>query len=202
MLNNETIKCFKTHCIRRVRASTLAMMYELGNKSKNYYHACSIIFLKLHKTLKDEIDKKPCNFSRRSRNKRKRGYTPTGLTHSSILLSVALRNFSGGCTLGIALVHGVSPTEVLNSAWIVVEAVCNTSCLNMQFPECHAKQRETSRNFQAVSSADFDNRCGAIDGLLTWIAIPNNKDTAVSAVSVKKLCCGCKKNCIEFTRGV
>ena len=67
MFNNETISSFKTHTIRRTRASVSAMMCELGNKSKNYCRMRDTSFWKLHKLLKDEIDKKPCATSRRSR---------------------------------------------------------------------------------------------------------------------------------------
>ena len=69
IFNNEKISSFKTYFIRRTRVSVSAIMYELGNKSKNYYRMRDTSFRKLHKTLKDEIDKKPCNESRRSRKK-------------------------------------------------------------------------------------------------------------------------------------
>ena len=36
-LSNETLIGYKTHVIRRIRASTSAIMCELGKKSKNYY---------------------------------------------------------------------------------------------------------------------------------------------------------------------
>ena len=67
MLNNETISSFKTHFIRRTRASVSGMICELGNKSKNYCRMRAASFWKLHKLLKDEIDKKPYATSHRSR---------------------------------------------------------------------------------------------------------------------------------------
>ena len=137
MFNNETIRSFKTHCIRRTRKSVSAIMYELGKKSKNYYRMSDVSFWKLHKMLKDDIDKKPDNVSRRSRKKRKLSYVPNGSTCSSVRLSIALRFFAGGCPLDIALVHGVSPSEVLFSTWKVADAVHANPLLNIQFPECH-----------------------------------------------------------------
>ena len=94
--------------------------------------------------------------------------------------------------MGIALVHGVSPTEVQCSVWKVVDAVHNALCFNIKFPECCDKQREIARKFQATSSADFDHCFGAIKGLLTWTPKPNANDFSVLAVGVKKFFCGRK----------
>ena len=51
-------------------------MYELGNKSKNYYRMSDNSFWKLHSMLKDDIDKRKYDVSRRSRKKRKKRYIP------------------------------------------------------------------------------------------------------------------------------
>ena len=93
MFNNDTIRAFKTHFILRARKSASGVMHELGNKSKNYYRMSDISFWKLHKMLRDDIDKKPVNASRRSRKKRKLSYVPNGLMCSSVRLSIALRFF-------------------------------------------------------------------------------------------------------------
>ena len=45
-----------------------------------------------------------------------------------------------------------------------------------------------------MSSADFDNCCGAIDGLLVHIPKPNIKDVMVSKVGVKNFFAGAKTN--------
>ena len=57
MFSNDIVQSFKTYFIRRVRASVSAIMYELGNKSKNYYRMSDNSFWKLHSMLKDDIDK-------------------------------------------------------------------------------------------------------------------------------------------------
>ena len=103
---------FKTHFIRRTRASVSAIMHELGNKSKNYYWMSDNSFWKLHSILKEKIESKEEVSSRRSRKKRKKRHVPNGIICSSIHLSIALRIFAGGSPLDVALVHGVSPTEV------------------------------------------------------------------------------------------
>ena len=64
--NDETISSFKTYFIRRTRAIISDAMHELGNESKNYHRMRDMSCWKLHKMLKDEIDKKPYNASRRS----------------------------------------------------------------------------------------------------------------------------------------
>ena len=54
-----TAQSYKTHFIRRVRASVSSIMYELGTKSKLYYRMSDESFWKLHAMLKDEINRKP-----------------------------------------------------------------------------------------------------------------------------------------------
>ena len=70
----------------------------------------------------------------------------------------------------------------------------NTPLLNTQFPENHKKQRDIARKFKEVNSADFDNCCGAIDGLLVCIPKPNIKDVTMSKVGVKIFFAGVKTN--------
>ena len=98
--------------------------------------------------------------------------------------------FSGGSPLDIALVYGVSHSEVFISTWKVVDAVQNTRRLNMQFPGCHKKQNEIARKFKAISEAKFDNCIGCIDGMLVWITKPNENEVSVSSIGPKKFYCG------------
>ena len=88
MFSNDIVQSFKTYFIRRVRASVSAIMYELGNKSKNYYRMSDNSFWKLHSMLKYDIDKRKHDVSRRSRKKRKKRYIPNGIIHSSLRLSM------------------------------------------------------------------------------------------------------------------
>ena len=110
---NKILIGFKSHFIRRTRASVSTIMCELGMKSKNYYRMRGVSFWKLHDALKDEMNENHLTASRRSRKKRKKNHhVPNGLTCSSLRLSIALRVFAGGSLSDTALVHGVSKTEV------------------------------------------------------------------------------------------
>ena len=100
MFSNDIVQSFKTYFIRRVRVSVSAIMYELGNKSKNYYRMSDNSFWKLHSMLKDDIDKRKHDVYRRSRKKKKR-YIPNGIIHLSLRLSIVLRFIVGGCPLDI-----------------------------------------------------------------------------------------------------
>ena len=64
----------------------------------------------------------------------------------------------------------------------------------MNFLEYHKKQWNIVWKFKEVSSTNFDNCCGVIDGLLVCILKPNIKDVVVSKVGVKKFFCRHKKN--------
>ena len=55
------INDYKTHIIRRTRASVSSFMHEISIKYKNYYRMSDIIFWKCHHQLKDNIDKKQHN---------------------------------------------------------------------------------------------------------------------------------------------
>lgn len=72
IIDNDAIESFKTHFIRRVKASVSTTMHELGAKTKKYHRMSDISFWKLHQKLKDEINSEHINVSRRSRKKRKK----------------------------------------------------------------------------------------------------------------------------------
>ena len=80
--------------------------------------------------------------------------------------------------MDIALAHGVAPSEAYFSAWKVVDPACSTSSLNIDFPRCHAKQKEIARDFEAISAAGFKNCCGCTDSLLIWITKPNCNESS------------------------
>ena len=167
MFSDEIFASFKTHFIRRTRASVSAAMHELGRKSTNYYRMSDASFWKLRNILKDKTNKRP-ESSRRSQKKRKRAPpAPNGLICASTRLSAALRTFAGGYPLGIALVRGISPTEVGCSVWKAVDTAHSVPSLNIKFLSCHFKQRDIRSEFEKISSAGFDNRSGCIGGLLT-----------------------------------
>jgi hypothetical protein len=59
-----------------------------------------------------------------------------------------LRYFAGGLPLDIALVHGVSYSEIMKIIWEVVEAVNNTPELQINFPTDHQEQLEVAKGFK------------------------------------------------------
>ena len=164
--NNEIAKSFKTHFIRRARASVSAIIYELGNKSKNYYHMSDNSFWKLHSILKEKIESKEEVSSRHSRKKCKKRYIPNRIICSTIRLSIALRIFARESPLDVALVHGVSLTKVNYSIWKVIDAIHQILLFNINYPMLHTEQIKIANNFKNISSADFYNCGGCIDGLL------------------------------------
>ena len=64
------LSSFKTFFMQCMRVSISAIMHELGNKSKNYYHMSDNSFWKLHDILKNDINKNE-NISCRHRKKKK-----------------------------------------------------------------------------------------------------------------------------------
>ena len=84
------INDYKTYFIRRQRASVSAIVNELSSKSKNYYQTSDTRFWKLHKQLKDVVDKKEYYVSRQTRKKWKQNFVPNGIMHSSVRVSIAL----------------------------------------------------------------------------------------------------------------
>ena len=100
---------------------------------------------------------------------------------------------AGGSVLDIALVHGVSPTEVYTSLWIVVDAIHECPDLEISFPSSHHEQIEIAKRFRDKSYAGFDCCVGAIDGILIWIERPSPKESMAARVGVKKFYCGRKK---------
>ena len=91
-----------------------------------------------------------------------------GFIDSTIRLSCALRYFAGGSAYDIALVHGVSHSEVFNSIWRVVDAVMECNDLAFSFPVDHDAQQQLALEFKKKSAASFPNCVGAVDGMLLW----------------------------------
>lgn len=116
-----------------------------------------------------------------------------GLITSSIRLSAAIRYFAGGRPDDIALVHGISHTEVYNSVWKVVDAVNSCPKLDIVYPEDAESQWAIAAEFQKKSAAGFSNCAGAIDGMLIWFDKPTREWSKTAGVGRKKFFCGRKK---------
>ena len=111
---------------------------------------------------------------------------------TSIRLGCALRYFAGGSPYDLMVSYGISHTEMLNSIWLVVEAINTYEDFFIQYPEDHEKQRCVAAAFCDASAVDFDCCAGAIDGILIWIAKPTEKDANRSGIGRKKFFCARK----------
>jgi hypothetical protein len=111
-----------------------------------------------------------------------------------IPLAAALQYFAGSSVYDIALIHGISVTEVHQSIWRVVNAVNKCSDLKFEFPEDWATQQLVAAGFQKKSCrAGFSICAGAINGLLIWIDKPTAYNCEMAKCGAKKFFCGCKK---------
>jgi DDE superfamily endonuclease len=180
--------------IRRVRHSVSNIMYELGGYSRRYYRMSDTSFWILHNMLKPSLEKLLEPKLHRPRKKRRKRNAPNGLISTSIRLSIALCYFAGGDPLDLALVHGVSHSEVFNSVWMVVDAVLHhTPALDIVVPKSDADQRQLAKDFHSVSTAGFDICVAAIDGILIWIPKPTDKECEKMQCGPKKFYCARKK---------
>ena len=89
-------------------------------------------------------------------------------------------------------IFGVSHTAVVDSIWIIVQAINDHPGFNLQYPEDHETQMRVAEGFRNVSAVDFSNCAGAIDGILIWIHKPSPTQAADSGIGQQKFFCGRK----------
>ena len=167
---------------KRSRRSVYSILLEQGDEYfKRAYHMDYPSFKMLHSLLEPALVQRPD--AKAARN---------GLIHSTVRLSCALRYFAGGSAYDIALVHGVSHSEVFNSVWKVVDAVLACEALSFEFPKDHGDQKQLAHEFKMKSEASFDNCCGAIDGMLVWMEKPSLRECELAKVGQLKFFCGRK----------
>jgi hypothetical protein len=103
-------------------------------------------------------------------------HIPNGRIDHTIPIGIALRYLAGGQAMDIALFHGVSHSVVLESLWLVVDAINQQPELSINFPVSHAEQLQLANDFRSKSTAGFNSCMGAIDGMLVWIHKPSKQD--------------------------
>ena len=136
--------------INRKRRPVYDIFRELGpGYVRRAYRMDAASFWELHQLLLPHLKKK------KSRKKKHRNGAPNGLISLSARLSAAIRYFAGGRAEDIALVHGISHTEVYECVWRVVNAVNNCPALDISFPSNYEKQREIAQGFHAKSKVGF-----------------------------------------------
>ena len=174
--------------IERRRRKVVDIFRELGpSYSKRAYRMSEESFFNLHKLLHKHltipVDKDKKNWKRGS---------PNGIITSTVRLSIAIRYFAGGRPEDIALVHGVSHSEVFRSVWRVVDAVLTCEELAYSFPTDHANQYKIAAGFAKKSQPGFQICCGAIDGMLLWTERFSEDECAKAGCGPKKFFCGRK----------
>jgi hypothetical protein len=160
-------------------------------------------FCKLHTMLQPGMDR----IIRRLQLERPRRHTPdnrnqvnmkpppvvNGPITTSIRLGIALWFFKGCPSYDVHDIFGVSHAAVIESIWIVVQAINEYVPFDLEYPADHNKQFKIAQGFRAVSSVDFNNCAGAIDGILVWIHKPTAAQAEISGIGQQKFyCCGCK----------
>ena len=181
-----------TPTIKRVRRSASSIFNELGpGYMSRAYRMDEQAFWSLHRKLYPHMGYKVR--ARVSSKKKGRSGARNGRIHSSVRLSAAIRFFAGGSGYDIAIVHGISYTEVFRSVWTTVDAINSCPSLKIKFPENHQAQQSIAAKFKAKSQAGFDCCVGCIDGILIWTEKPNASDCELSTCGAKKFLCGRKK---------
>ena len=109
-----------------------------------------------------------------------------------IALRVAclIRYLAGGSPYDVALIFGISISEVYESVWEVIDAVNRLPEFTLTYPSCHLKQEEIALGFEKKSVAGFTCCCGAVDGILIWIHKPTKTQCQLSSCDAGKFYCG------------
>jgi hypothetical protein len=113
-----------------------------------------------------------------------------GPVSSTVRLACAIRYFGGGSPYDIGCVYGVSYQSVLESVWVIVEAIKMTPDFNIFYPESLEAQRRIAAGFKKSSTPKINNCVGANYGLLIWTTKPSLADAKSSGIDQKQYLCG------------
>ena len=104
-----------------------------------------------------------------------------GPVSSTVQLACAIHYFAGGSSYDIGCVYGASYGSVLESVWVIVEAINMTPEFNIFYPESLEAQRRIAARFKKSSTPKINNCVGAIDGILIWTTKPTKRNIYVVA---------------------
>jgi hypothetical protein len=135
------------------RRKVTDIMRELGTSyTKRAYRMSAKSFFDLHKLLLPYLKcKQP------SDKKKWKNGSPNGLIISTVRLSIAIQYFAGGRPEDIALVHGVSHSDVFRSVWKVVDTVLQCPELAISFPPIIASNVNWLKGLQTRVHQDFQH---------------------------------------------
>jgi hypothetical protein len=145
--------------IQRNRQPVFTIFRELGPVySRRAYRMSPETFYDLHLLLVPAL--RYIRFPANGSPQKNMNGARNGLVPSTIRLAAALRYFAGGSVYyDLAVMHGISCTEVYRSIWrvLVVDAV-NSWCdkLKNEFPTDNFKQKELANGFASRSSAPLN----------------------------------------------
>ena len=96
---------------------------------------------------------------------------PNGTVSSRIRLAMALRYFQGYPNLAVQEIYQVSHAVVLDSVWIVVQAINEFQPFNLGYPMEHEKQRQIAKDFKECSHVNFDCCAGVPYAVSTLVGM-------------------------------
>jgi DDE superfamily endonuclease len=185
----------------RTRVSSEQSYERLGPAGfRRAYRMTYESFCKLHELLEEGIKRnirrlRPSTATgndTRNRSNMKPPPVPNGPITTSMRLLVALRFFKGCPSFDIHELFGMSHAAVTQSIWIVVQAINDFAPFHLEYPSDHNQQQAIAESFRQVSTVDFANCAGAIDGILIWIHRPTVQQAQEAEVGQQKFYCGRK----------
>jgi DDE superfamily endonuclease len=175
------------HAIARERKYVHEIFAELGPYYvRRAYRMKGSSFWNLHRMVHKHLRPK------RSKKKKHKNGATNGVITTPVRLSAAIRYFAGGRPEDIALVHGISHTEVFHSVWMVVDAVNKCELLEFTYPSDHQKQYEIAAGFKKKSKTGFGVCAGCTDGMVLWTEKPSEYDCQQAGCGSKKFFCARK----------
>jgi len=115
-----------------------------------------------------------------------------GPVPSTVQLACAIRYFAGGSPYNNGCIYGVSYQSVLESVWVIVEAINMTPEFYIFHSESLEAQRKIAAGFKKSNTPKINNCAGTIDGILIWTAKPSLMNSKSSGIDQNKYLCGHK----------
>jgi hypothetical protein len=135
--------------IIRQRRSVGAVYQSLGRRFfRRAYRMSYDSFWVLHSKIENEIMnavENRCTNTGEYFDPRNAPPVLNGAISTSVRLAVAIRYFAGGSPYDLCSVYGISYSSVLESVWIMVDAVNNHKEFHIVYPSSHEEQKNCKR---------------------------------------------------------
>jgi hypothetical protein len=149
-------------------------------------------FCRLHSKIRQDIEdetKKGRAADSTGSNPKNAPPVPNGTISTSVRLAVAIRYFAGGLPHDLSNLYGISHSSILESIWVVVEAINNHKEFHIVYPESHDEQQKIAQGFRDMSSSGFNICAGAVGGILIWMHKPRANDCVKLGLDQTKFWC-------------